>query len=98
MSSSGSVFSGCTALPVLCSHRQLAHELGYPWVEYWDFLGCFADLSSQEGLQKLEDYLAQQEVGRKAQQDLGENEASALGKDLRASLCSQDLGPVCGPD
>ncbi|XP_059531848.1 ankyrin repeat and LEM domain-containing protein 2 isoform X2 [Myotis daubentonii] len=59
--------------------RQLAHELGYPWVEYWDFLGCFADLSSQEGLQKLEEYLAQQEVGRRAQQDLGENEASALG-------------------
>ncbi|XP_014400849.1 PREDICTED: ankyrin repeat and LEM domain-containing protein 2 isoform X1 [Myotis brandtii] len=59
--------------------RHLAHELGYPWVEYWDFLGCFADLSSQEGLQKLEEYLAQQEVGRKAQQDLGENEASALG-------------------
>nr|KAF6268756.1 ankyrin repeat and LEM domain containing 2 [Pipistrellus kuhlii] len=59
--------------------RQLAHELGYPWVEYWDFLGCFADLSSQEGLQKLEEYLAQQEVGRKAQRDLGENEASAFG-------------------
>lgn len=77
--------------PVLYSHRQLAHELGYPWVEYWDFLGCFADLSSQEGLQKLEEYLAQQEVGRKAQRDLGENEASAFGEGLWASLCSQDL-------
>ncbi|XP_016058648.1 PREDICTED: ankyrin repeat and LEM domain-containing protein 2 isoform X1 [Miniopterus natalensis] len=55
--------------------RQLAHELGYPWVEYWDFLGCFVDLSSQEGLQKLEEYLTQQEVGRKAQPDTGENKA-----------------------
>ncbi|XP_058387149.1 ankyrin repeat and LEM domain-containing protein 2 [Diceros bicornis minor] len=55
--------------------RELAHELGYPWVEYWDFLGCFVDLSSQEGLQKLEEYLTQQEVGKKAQQDTGENEA-----------------------
>ncbi|KAM8815712.1 ankyrin repeat and LEM domain-containing protein 2 [Rhynchonycteris naso] len=54
--------------------RELAHELGYPWVEYWDFLGCFVDLSSQEGLQKLEEYLTQQEVSRKVQQDVGENE------------------------
>ncbi|XP_077731239.1 ankyrin repeat and LEM domain-containing protein 2 isoform X1 [Canis aureus] len=56
--------------------RELAHELGYPWVEYWDFLGCFVDLSSQEGLQKLEEYLTHQEAGKKAQQDSGENEAS----------------------
>uniref|UniRef100_A0ABI8A2N3 LEM domain-containing protein n=1 Tax=Felis catus TaxID=9685 RepID=A0ABI8A2N3_FELCA len=55
--------------------RELAHELGYPWVEYWDFLGCFVDLSSQEGLQKLEEYLAPQEVRNDAQES-GENEAS----------------------
>ena len=66
----------------------MAHDLGYPWVEYWDFLGCFVDLSSQEGLQKLEEYLTQQEVGREAPQDTGENEArvqenpSAFGKDM----------------
>ncbi|KAM5238803.1 ankyrin repeat and LEM domain-containing protein 2 [Ctenodactylus gundi] len=42
--------------------RELAHELGYPWAEYWEFLGCFVDLSSQEGLQRLEEYLTQQEV------------------------------------
>ncbi|KAK2500445.1 hypothetical protein MC885_016422 [Smutsia gigantea] len=47
--------------------RELAHELGYPWVEYWDFLGCFVDLSSWEGLQKLEEYLTQQGAGRKGQ-------------------------------
>ncbi|XP_049721875.1 ankyrin repeat and LEM domain-containing protein 2 isoform X2 [Elephas maximus indicus] len=55
--------------------RELAHELGYPWGEYWDFLGCFVDLSSQEGLQKLEEYLIQQEMGKKTQQEPGENEA-----------------------
>lgn len=73
---------------MLYSYRELAHELGYPWVEYWDFLGCFVDLSSQEGLQKLEEYLTQQEVGKKPQQDTGEDEAwcqnaSALGKDTQ---------------
>ncbi|KAM6155801.1 ankyrin repeat and LEM domain-containing protein 2 [Rhynchocyon petersi] len=55
--------------------RDLAHDLGYPWGEYWEFLGCFVDLSSQEGLQKLEDYLIQQEMGTKTQPELGENEA-----------------------
>uniref|UniRef100_A0A250Y6B6 Ankyrin repeat and LEM domain-containing protein 2 n=1 Tax=Castor canadensis TaxID=51338 RepID=A0A250Y6B6_CASCN len=55
--------------------RELAHELGYPWVEYWEFLGCFVDLSSQEGLQRLEEYLAQQEMGKRAQEETGENEA-----------------------
>ncbi|XP_072809155.1 ankyrin repeat and LEM domain-containing protein 2 [Vicugna pacos] len=55
--------------------RELAHELGYPWVEYWDFLGCFVDLSSQAGLQKLEEYLTQQEVGKKPQYGMGEDGA-----------------------
>ncbi|XP_038618329.1 ankyrin repeat and LEM domain-containing protein 2 [Tachyglossus aculeatus] len=54
--------------------RELAHELGFPWVEYWEFLGCFVDLSSQEGLRKLEEYLGQQEMSKKAQQETGENE------------------------
>uniref|UniRef100_A0A2I2YSH9 Ankyrin repeat and LEM domain-containing protein 2 n=1 Tax=Gorilla gorilla gorilla TaxID=9595 RepID=A0A2I2YSH9_GORGO len=60
--------------------RELAHELGYPWVEYWEFLGCFVDLSSQEGLQRLEEYLTQQEIGKKAQQETGEREASCRDK------------------
>uniref|UniRef100_Q6P1H6-3 Isoform 3 of Ankyrin repeat and LEM domain-containing protein 2 n=1 Tax=Mus musculus TaxID=10090 RepID=Q6P1H6-3 len=54
--------------------RELAHELGYPWVEYWEFLGCFVDLSSQEGLQRLEEYLIQKELSKKAQQEIRENE------------------------
>lgn len=37
--------------------RELAHELGYPWAEYWEFLDSFADLSVEEGLSVLEAYL-----------------------------------------
>uniref|UniRef100_A0A8C3DWP6 Ankyrin repeat and LEM domain-containing protein 2 n=1 Tax=Corvus moneduloides TaxID=1196302 RepID=A0A8C3DWP6_CORMO len=54
--------------------RELAHELGFPWVEYWEFLGCFVDLSSQEGLRKLEEYLSLREMSEKAQPETGENE------------------------
>ncbi|XP_018117704.1 ankyrin repeat and LEM domain-containing protein 2 isoform X2 [Xenopus laevis] len=49
--------------------RVLAHELDVPWVEYWDFLGCFVDLSSQEGLRKLEEYLSKRETSERAQLD-----------------------------
>eukprot|EP00079_Xenopus_tropicalis_P014272 XP_004910629.1 PREDICTED: ankyrin repeat and LEM domain-containing protein 2 isoform X1 [Xenopus tropicalis] len=49
--------------------RVLAHELDVPWVEYWDFLGCFVDLSSQEGLRKLEEYLSKRETSERAQRD-----------------------------
>ncbi|KAL9966171.1 hypothetical protein ACROYT_G024209 [Oculina patagonica] len=38
--------------------RDLAHYGRIAWTEYWNFLGCYADLSSSQGLEKLEDYLA----------------------------------------
>uniref|UniRef100_A0A8C5PA20 Ankyrin repeat and LEM domain-containing protein 2 n=1 Tax=Leptobrachium leishanense TaxID=445787 RepID=A0A8C5PA20_9ANUR len=47
--------------------RELAHELVVPWLEYWDFLGGFADLSSQEGLPKLEEYLSNKESSERTQ-------------------------------
>ncbi|XP_030625724.1 ankyrin repeat and LEM domain-containing protein 2 isoform X2 [Chanos chanos] len=37
--------------------RELAHEMGHPWAEYWHFLSCFIDLSDKEGLTMLEEYL-----------------------------------------
>ncbi|KAK2160893.1 hypothetical protein LSH36_125g01050 [Paralvinella palmiformis] len=37
--------------------RNVAHTMGIAWSEYWDFLGCYADFSSEEGLEKLENYL-----------------------------------------
>ncbi|XP_063568439.1 ankyrin repeat and LEM domain-containing protein 2 isoform X4 [Pongo abelii] len=71
--------------------RELAHELGYPWVEYWEFLGCFVDLSSQEGLQRLEEYLTQQEIGKKAQQETGEQKASCRDKATMSELIIAEL-------
>uniref|UniRef100_A0A8D2CQR2 Ankyrin repeat and LEM domain-containing protein 2 n=1 Tax=Sciurus vulgaris TaxID=55149 RepID=A0A8D2CQR2_SCIVU len=66
--------------------RELAHELGYPWVEYWEFLGCFVNLSSQEGLQRLEEYLAQQETGRNEACPQDRAPASGSGKKCSNSI------------
>ncbi|CAI9557200.1 unnamed protein product [Staurois parvus] len=49
--------------------RELAHELDVPWVEYWEFLGCFVDISSQDGLGKLEEYLSKKEASERLQTD-----------------------------
>lgn len=56
--------------------RELAHEMGFPWVEYWEFLGCFVDLSSQDGLRKLEEYLCRRDDCEKVLHEAGENEGS----------------------
>uniref|UniRef100_A0A3B3QKG2 Ankyrin repeat and LEM domain-containing protein 2 n=1 Tax=Paramormyrops kingsleyae TaxID=1676925 RepID=A0A3B3QKG2_9TELE len=37
--------------------RELAHELGYLWEEYWEFLGTFVNLAAADGLEVLEGYL-----------------------------------------
>lgn len=52
--------------------RDLAHELGHPWAEYWDFLDSFVDLSSADGLKTLEEYLSKKDFKEEA----GENETS----------------------
>uniref|UniRef100_A0A672IUB3 Ankyrin repeat and LEM domain-containing protein 2 n=1 Tax=Salarias fasciatus TaxID=181472 RepID=A0A672IUB3_SALFA len=56
--------------------RDLAHEMGHPWAEYWDFLECFVDLSSAEGLRKLEEYLSRKDFSPRAHEETGENETS----------------------
>ncbi|KAI7813234.1 ankyrin repeat and LEM domain-containing protein 2 [Triplophysa rosa] len=56
--------------------RDLAHELGHPWAEYWDFLDSFVDLSSAEGLKALEEYLSKKDFRERAHEEAGENEAS----------------------
>ncbi|XP_036620629.1 ankyrin repeat and LEM domain-containing protein 2 isoform X2 [Trichosurus vulpecula] len=75
--------------------RELAHELGFPWVEYWEFLDCFVDLSSQEGLRKLEEYLGQLEMNKKGHQETGENETCNRPKTYntsgRSKKCSNSI-------
>uniref|UniRef100_A0A3Q1K0T6 LEM domain-containing protein n=1 Tax=Anabas testudineus TaxID=64144 RepID=A0A3Q1K0T6_ANATE len=56
--------------------RGLAHEMGYPWAEYWDFLESFVDLSSTEGLRKLEEYLSKKDFSSRVHEEAGENETS----------------------
>ncbi|XP_050930998.1 ankyrin repeat and LEM domain-containing protein 2 isoform X1 [Lates calcarifer] len=56
--------------------RDLAHEMGHPWAEYWDFLDSFVDLSSTEGLRKLEEYLSKRDFSPRAHEEAGENETS----------------------
>uniref|UniRef100_A0A4W5MM21 Ankyrin repeat and LEM domain-containing protein 2 n=1 Tax=Hucho hucho TaxID=62062 RepID=A0A4W5MM21_9TELE len=52
--------------------RDLARELGHPWAEYWDFLDSFTDLSSVDGLRKLEEYLNKKDDSQRAH-EAGEN-------------------------
>ena len=41
----------------MTTFRNKARECGISWEEYWDFLDDFADLTTLDGLQKLEMYL-----------------------------------------
>ena len=41
-------------------YRDIAVDLGVNWNEYWDFLGDFANFSTEDGLQKLDDHLKHQ--------------------------------------
>ncbi|XP_059192617.1 ankyrin repeat and LEM domain-containing protein 2 [Centropristis striata] len=56
--------------------RNLAHEMGHPWAEYWDFLDSFVDLSSTEGLRKLDEYLSKKDFSPRTHEEAGENETS----------------------
>lgn len=54
--------------------RELAKKLHIPWTEYWAFLDSYIDLSTPEGLAKLEEYLTAQQ--------LAIEQKEALDKDL----------------
>lgn len=57
-------------------HRDLARRMGALWAEYWDFLETFVDLSSTEGLRKLEEYLGKRDFSPQSHEETGENETS----------------------
>lgn len=60
----------CVCVCVTC--RDLAHELGHPWAEYWDFLDSFVDLVSVEGLWRLEEFLSKKDFSERARDQAGE--------------------------
>lgn len=61
----GVVFVFCAAVIYSCDCvylfcivcRDLAKEMNVSWCEYWDFLNASVDLTTDEGLQKLENHL-----------------------------------------
>ncbi|MCJ8742282.1 hypothetical protein PDJAM_G00080190 [Pangasius djambal] len=71
--------------------RELAHEMGYPWAEYWDFLNCFADLTTEDGLSMLEDYL------NESIQEKNDTEKRFLDLKSPASLTAHKKAPKIDP-
>ncbi|XP_076854955.1 ankyrin repeat and LEM domain-containing protein 2 isoform X2 [Brachyhypopomus gauderio] len=56
--------------------RLLAREHGHPWAEFWGFLDGFVDLSSADGLRRLEEYLSRKNFTEHPHGEPGENETS----------------------
>lgn len=57
-----------------CIGRELAKERNVEWREYWDFLDEFIDISSVNGLQKLENYLGNLQRIKATEQDKNAND------------------------
>ncbi|KAK3932424.1 Ankyrin repeat and LEM domain-containing protein 2 [Frankliniella fusca] len=54
--------------------RDLAADRSVPWKEYWPFLNTFTDLTSNEGLSLLEEYLAKRyQIAQNVFPDCGDN-------------------------
>ena len=60
----------------------MAHDMGVTWNEYWDFLDCFTDLSTTDGLHKLEAYL----------RPLHESESLLLSQDEDLERMEEQMG------
>lgn len=57
--------------------REIAHDMGHPWAEYWDFLDSFIDLSTEEGLKRLEDYLEKKDQSEPSREEYRGTEATS---------------------
>lgn len=64
------------------------------WAEYWDFLGCFCDLSRPEDLQKLENYLSTLEPATSANPSPQlRSSMSNNGRGIPSSFAENDTTP-----
>ncbi|XP_041742092.1 ankyrin repeat and LEM domain-containing protein 2 [Coregonus clupeaformis] len=59
--------------------REIAHDMGHPWAEYWDFLDSFIDLSTEEGLRRLEEYLDRKDQSEPPLEGFGKTEETGDG-------------------
>lgn len=53
--------------------------MGHPWAEYWDFLDSFIDLSTEEGLRRLEEYLDRKDQTEPPLERYGKTEGTGAG-------------------
>ncbi|XP_029546106.1 ankyrin repeat and LEM domain-containing protein 2-like [Salmo trutta] len=68
--------------------REIAHDMGHPWAEYWDFLDSFIDLSTEEGLRRLEEYLDRKDQTEPPLERYGKTEGTGAG--FKTSTPSKD--------
>ncbi|CAG9858177.1 unnamed protein product [Phyllotreta striolata] len=66
--------------------KRLADAFRVTWKEYWEFLDCFVDIASDEGLRSLEDYLWNRSVGNGGR----EEGLKSCGKFDGLSICDED--------
>uniref|UniRef100_A0A8C7USZ0 LEM domain-containing protein n=1 Tax=Oncorhynchus mykiss TaxID=8022 RepID=A0A8C7USZ0_ONCMY len=59
--------------------REIAHGMGHPWAEYWDFLQSFTDLSTEEGWKRLEEYLDRKDRSELPREEYGRTEETGGG-------------------
>lgn len=77
--------------------REIAHSMGYTWAEYWDFLDSFVDLTTEEGLVRLEDYLQQKNIAITPQGTKNRTDSPAHGPTTSSTplLEKSSWSPVC---
>lgn len=72
--------------------RGLAQEQGIEWKEFWDFLGRFVDIRSDDGLHCFESYLKKKEKISELNEDNSESNKSPEKSKLNDST---GLGAIC---
>ena len=57
--------------------RSVAWDLNIPWCEYWAFFDEFFDLSTDDGLEKLENYFREQRDNMSEEASTPDNNTSS---------------------